>query len=139
MKYFPVTVSFANSKKAPHLEYDFVVNNAGTYDFDFYLNPSNPAYKDNKFEFEVCVNGKYELVEVVAPNFVVGDNQEPWSTDVTNSIRICTIKLPCFNGINKLKIYPLTPNVVLQKIVIHKTGEKLLDSYLGAPETYRVK
>lgn len=138
MKYFPVTTSFTNSKKAPHLEYNFVVAENANYEFEFYLNPSNPAYKDNKFEFEICVNGKYETVQVVSENFVVGDNQEPWSTDVTNSIRICTAKLPCFAGMNKLKVYPLSPNLVLQKIVIHKSGQKLLDSYLGAPESYRV-
>ena len=102
------------------------------------MNPSNPAYKDNKFEFEICVNGKYQTVQVVASDFVVGDNQEPWSTDVTNSIRICTAKLPCFAGMNKLKVYPLSPNLVLQKIVIHKSGQKLLNSYLGAPETFRI-
>ena len=79
MKYFPVTTSFTNSKKAPCIEYNFVVCESGNYNFEFYLNPSNPAYKDNKFEFEICVNGKYQTVQVVSEKFAVGDNQEPWS------------------------------------------------------------
>lgn len=138
MKYFPVTTSFTNSKKAPCIEYNFVVCESGNYNFEFYLNPSNPAYKDNKFEFEMSVNGKNQVVQVVSENFVVGDYQEPWSTDVTNSIRICKATISCVEGLNNLKIYPLTPNLVLQKIVIHKENVKLLDSYLGAPESFKV-
>ena len=138
MKYFPVTTSFANYKKAPFVEYNFAVCESGNYNFEFYLNPSNPAYKDNKFEFEMSVNGKNQTVKVVSENFVVGDNQEPWSTDVTNSIRICKATISCVEGLNNLKVYPLTPNLVLQKIVIHKENVKLLDSYLGAPESFRV-
>ena len=138
MKYFPVTTSFTNSKKAPCIEYNFVVCENGNYNFEFYLNPSNPAYKDNKFEFEMSVNGKNQTVKVVSENFVVGDNQEPWSTDVTNSIRICKATISCVEGLNNLKVYPLTPNLVLQKIVIYKENVKLLDSYLGAPESFRV-
>ena len=138
MKYFPVTTSFANSKKAPFVEYNFVVCESGNYNFEFYLNPSNPAYKDNKFEFEMSVNGKNQTVKVVSENIVVGDNQEPWSTDVTNSIRICKATISCVEGLNNLKVYPLTPNLVLQKIVIYKENVKLLDSYLGAPESFRI-
>ena len=138
MKYFPVTQSFANYKKAPFVEYNFAVCESGNYNFEFFLNPSNPAYKDNKFEFEMSVNGKNQTVKVVSENFVVGDNQEPWSTDVTNSIRICKATISCVEGLNNLKVYPLTPNLVLQKIVIYKENVKLLDSYLGAPESFRV-
>ena len=138
MKYFPVTQSFANYKKAPFVEYNFAVCESGNYNFEFFLNPSNPAYKDNKFEFEMSVNGKNQTVKVVSENFVVGDNQEPWSTDVTNSIRICKATISCVEGLNNLKVYPLSPNLVLQKIVIHKENVKLLDSYLGAPESFRV-
>ena len=138
MKYFPVTQSFANYKKAPFVEYNFAVCESGNYNFEFYLNPSNPAYKDNKFEFEMSVNGKNQTVKVVSENFVVGDNQEPWSTDVTNSIRICKATISCVEGLNNLKVYPLTPNLVLQKIVIYKENVKLLDSYLGAPESFRI-
>jgi hypothetical protein len=41
-------------------------------------------------------------------------------------------------GLNNLKVYPLSPNLVLQKIVIYKENVKLLDSYLGAPESFRI-
>ena len=78
------------------------------------------------------------MKNVVDENFAVGDNQEPWSTDVTNNIRISSVYADCKAGLNTLKVYPVTPNIVLEKIVIHEANEPMPESYLGAPETYRV-
>ena len=147
VKAFPVTKSFAaESETSPAVEYsfalqkDFVNANDGLFAFDFYLNPSNPAYKDNKLQFAAEVNGNRILKDAVdSEHFTVGDNQEPWSTDVTNNIRIATVYAECKSGLNTLKVLPVTPNFVLEKIVIHGANEKLPQSYLGAPETYRVK
>ena len=108
--------------------------------FDFYLNPSNPAYKDNKLQFVAEINGEKLLKDVVdSEKFAVGDNQEPWSTDVTNHIRIATVYADCHAGLNSLKVSPVTPNIVLEKIVIHEANLAMPKSYLGAPETFFVK
>lgn len=139
VKAYPVTISYENGKGAPYVEYTFVPKKSGVYAFNFYLNPSNPAYKDNKLQFIVEINGKKLLKDVVDSNFAVGDHQEPWGTDVTNNIRISTVYEVCKDGLNVLRLYPVTPNVVLEKIVIHDAEYKLPESYLGAPETYRVK
>ena len=60
-----VTSSFApGAADAPFVEYAFALDEAfvertgGVMAFDFYLNPSNPAYKDNKLQFVAEVNGK---------------------------------------------------------------------------------
>ena len=46
---------------------------SGVKQFDFYLNPSNPAYKDNKLAFIAEVNGdKIQKDLVDAKNFAVG-------------------------------------------------------------------
>ncbi|MCQ2592527.1 MAG: glycosyl hydrolase 115 family protein [Treponema sp.] len=138
VKPFPVTQSFAKGKDAPFIEYHFVPKTAGVYSFDFFLNPSNPAYKDNKLQFIAEVNGKKLLKDVVEPDFAIGDNQPVWGTDVTNNIRICSVYADCKEGLNVLRIYPVTPNIVLQKIVVYSVNTIMPDSYLGAPETYRV-
>ena len=139
-----VTKSFApGAADAPFVEYafaldkEFVEKTGGVMAFDFYLNPSNPAYKDNKLQFVAEVNGKKLLKDVVdSEKFAVGDNQEPWSTDVTNHIRIATVYADCHEGLNSLKVSPVTPNIVLEKIVIHEANKKMPYSYLGAPETF---
>ena len=139
IKAFPVINSYPDGKNAPCAEYRFAMEKEGVMAFDFYLNPSNPAYKDNKLQFIAEINGEKLLKNVVDENFAVGDNQEPWSTDVTNNIRISSVYADCKAGLNVLKVYPVTPNIVLEKIVIHEANTKMPQSYLGAPETYRVK
>ena len=135
-----------NSLNAPFVEYafaldsDFVEKTGGVMAFDFYLNPSNPAYKDNKLQFTVEVNGKKLLKDVVDSKvFAVGNNKEPWSTDITNNIRIATVYADCSAGLNSLKVSPVTPNLVLEKIVIHEANKPMPQSYLGAPETFVIK
>ena len=139
VKAFPVINTYPKGKNAPYLEYKFALQNDGVQTFDFYLNPSNPAYKDNKLQFILEVNGKKILKNVVEEGFAVGDNQEPWGTDVTNNIRVSTVYADCKAGLNSMKIYPVTPNVVLEKIVIYPANQIMPDSYLGAPETFRIK
>lgn len=140
IKVIPVIETYPNGKNAPCAEYHFAALKDDVMSFDFYLNPSNPAYKDNKLQFIAEINGKKLLKDVVDQKaFAVGDNQEPWGTDVTNNIRISSVFADVKQGMNVLKIYPVTPNIVLEKIVIHSANEKMPESYLGAPETYRVK
>ncbi len=139
IKVMPVTKTYENGKDAPFAEYHFAALKDEVMALDFYLNPSNPAYKDNKLQFIAEINGEKLLKDVVDEEFRVGDNQEPWSTDVTNNIRISSVYADCKAGMNVLKVYPVTPNIVLEKIVIHEANSKMPESYLGAPETFRVK
>ena len=133
-----VNENFSNLKKTPFVEYKFALEEDGVYSFDFYLNPSNPAYKDNKLQFVAEINKNKLLKDVVEKDFSVGDNQEPWGSDISNNIRICSVYENCKKGLNRLRIYPVTPNIVLEKIVIHLANEKMPESYLGAPETFRL-
>ena len=121
------------------LDEEFIKRFGGIMAIDVYTNPLNPAYKDNKLQFTAEVNGKRILKDLVDENFAVGDNQEPWGSDVTNNIRIATVYADCKAGLNMLKICPVTPNIVIEKIVIHEANCKMPYSYLGAPESYRVK
>ena len=140
VKAFPVIESYPKGKAAPAVEYAFALENDGIYAFDFYMNPSNPAYKDNKLQFIAEVNGEKLLKDAVdSEHFAVGDNQEPWGTDVTNNIRIATVYASGKKGLNSLKLYPVTPNAVIEKIIIHSADMVMPESYLGAPETYFVK
>lgn len=138
VKAYPVDAAYPKGKDAPFVQYNFALKSEGVYTFDFFLNPSNPAYKDNKLQFIAEINGQKILKDVVDKNFAVGDNQEPWGTDVTNNIRIADVYAECKAGLNELKVYPVTPNIVLEKIVVYQANSVMPDSYLGAPETYRV-
>ena len=138
MKVYPVYSYFSeNLKKAPSLTYKFALQNEGIYRFDFYINPSNPATQDNYFKFGASVNDKKVLIDVVDKNFAVGDNQHIWGTDITNNIRIKSAYFDCQKGINTLKVYAVTPNLVLEKIVLYPNEFVMKQSYLGPKETYK--
>ena len=129
--------SAANSSRAPFVEYAFALDEAGSMNFDFYQSPLNPVSKKNKIQFIAEVNGCQILKDVVPPTFAVGDDQQPWGTDVINNIRVSTVTAQCKAGLNILRVYPVTPAFVLEKIVIHSENKPMPYSYLGAPETYR--
>ena len=54
--------------------------------FDFYINPSNPAYKSCGVEFIAEINGEKVSVVAAKKGFTVGDNQYEWGNDITNNI-----------------------------------------------------
>src|SRR5574344_6243 len=140
MKVFPVTEYFSPKlTESPLLQYEFVLDKDGVYNIDFYLNPSNPATKDNYFAFGMELNNEKIVQNIVGKDFVVGDNQEPWSSNVINNIRIKTVKIKAQKGLNVLKVYAITPCFVLEKIIIHDECEKLPYGYLGPDETFRIK
>jgi len=139
IKSYPVINIYDDINEAPYVKYDFVLNEGGRWSFDFYQNPSNPAFMNNKLQFAAEVNGKAIIHDVVdSKTFAVGDTKQPWSNDVTNEIRISTVNFGCKKGLNILKFYPVTPNIVLEKIIIRPENYKMPESYLGAPETYYV-
>ena len=139
VKAFPVIAEYPKGKNAPYVEYRFVCRQNEIMQFDFYLNPSNPAYKDNKLAFVAEINDEKLYKDVVdSKAFAVGDNQQPWGNDITNNIRISSVFADCREGMNILRFYPVTPNIVLEKIVLHKANEPFPYSYLGAPETFRL-
>ena len=132
------TPTAAKSSYAPFVEYAFALDEAGSMNFDFYLSPLNPVSKKNLLQFVAEVNDAKILKDVVPLSFAVGDDQQPWGNDIVNNIRVSTVTAPCKAGLNILRIYPVTPAFVLEKIVIHAENKPMPYSYLGAPETYRI-
>jgi hypothetical protein len=139
LKAFPTTKYYTVESDTPLVEYLFVPTKEDNYNLCFYLNPSNPVTQENKLQFTFTINNRLTLVDVVDSSFAVGDDQEPWSTDVTNNIRIVKSLVPCIQGVNQLIIQPVTPGFVLEKIVLYPANTTIAYSYLGPPETYRIQ
>jgi hypothetical protein len=85
---------------------------------------------NNKLQFVVEVNGKIIIHDVVdSKTFAVRDTKQLWNNDVTNEIRISTVNFECKMGLNTFKFYLVTPNIVLEKIIIRPENYKLPESY----------
>lgn len=137
MKAFPSDACTVPGQDAPYLEYQFVLEESGTYEAEFYMQPSNPVTRENQLLYAVRINEEMtETVNAVEKDYQVGDQAEKWAEGVLSQIRRQTVSIKCRAGFNTLRIYHVTPGFVLEKIVIYPMGEKPEESYLGPAETY---
>jgi hypothetical protein len=140
MKAFPTTGYFTAGKDAPCLEYHFVVNKAGAYEAELYTQPSNPVSTyDNALYYGIQVNdGLIDIINIIPKGQRVGDMNYEWGAGVLDNIRRHSSEVICSSGINKLRIYAVSPGFVLEKLVIYPSGNKPAESYLGPTETYYI-
>lgn len=137
MKAFPSDACTVPGQDAPYLEYQFVLEESGTYEAEFYMQPSNPVTRENQLLYAVRINEEItETVNAVEKDYQVGDQAEKWAEGVLSQIRRQTVSIKCRAGFNTLRVYHVTPGFVLEKIVIYPMGEKPEESYLGPAETY---
>lgn len=137
MKAFPSDACTVPGQDAPYLEYQFVLEESGTYEAEFYMQPSNPVTRENQLLYAVRINEEMtETVNAVEKDYQVGDQAEKWAEGVLSQIRRQTVSIKCRAGFNTLRVYHVTPGFVLEKIVIYPMGEKPEESYLGPAETY---
>ena len=137
VKAFPQDVTWAG-KDAPGVTYRFVVPRAGRYIVRVMSNPSNPPVRTPELYFGLGVNGgKMKKVNAIPEGFRVGDGNDPWAAGVLNNIRETEVTVDLSAGVNTLTFYALSPNFVLEKLVIFPEGEAPSRSYLGPEESYR--
>ena len=137
MKAFPSDACTVPGQDAPYLEYQFVLEESGTYEAEFYMQPSNPVTRENQLLYAVRIDEEMtETVNAVEKDYQVGDQAEKWAEGVLSQIRRQTVSIKCRAGFNTLRVYHVTPGFVLEKIVIYPMGEKPEESYLGPAETY---
>lgn len=137
MKAFPSDACTVPGQDVPYLEYQFVLEESGTYEAEFYMQPSNPVTRENQLLYAVRINEEMtETVNAVEKDYQVGDQAEKWAEGVLSQIRRQTVSIKCRAGFNTLRVYHVTPGFVLEKIVIYPMGEKPEESYLGPAETY---
>ena len=140
MKAFP-TDSYADAENgAPYIEYSIVTKQAGDYEADFYMQPSNPVTTENRLQYVVSVNGvPMQILDAVTDDFKIGDHQPVWARGVLDQIRRRSVPVQLEQGINTIRVTPVTPGFVLEKIVIYPHGNKPAEAYLGPTETYRCR
>ena len=139
VKAFPQDVTFS-VKDAPGVTYRFTVPRAGKYVVCLMTNPSNPPVRTPELYFGLGVNGgKCKKINAIPEGFRVGDGNDAWAAGVLNNIRVTAVPAELQEGVNTVTVYALSPNFVLEKLVIFAEGEEPARSYLGPAETWRVR
>lgn len=139
MKVYPTTQYFTAGQDAPYLEYQFMLQEGGTHEVELYMQPSNPVTADNTLYYGVQVNEDQITVNNTIPKGQkVGDKNLKWEAGVLDNIRRHSSEINCKAGLNKVRIYAVSPGLVLEKLVIYPKGNQPAESYLGPTETYYI-
>ncbi|MCF4101086.1 glycosyl hydrolase 115 family protein [Gillisia sp. M10.2A] len=121
------------AKTNDYLVYDFFTTSSGEMKIDFYLSPTLDYQNEGGIEFAYSIdNSDPKILNLV------NDSSDSWDTAVSNNLKIVNSEFKISSsGNHSLKIWPIDSGVVLQKIVIKSSAIK--PSYLGPPESYKVK
>lgn len=105
--------------------------------YALYGSPPIPVANDQKLCYGVQNNGgEIRIYNAVPEGYRIGDQGEFWAKGVLDQIRRQEIPVSCRSGINRLRIYSVTPGFVLEKLLIRPEGTDVPESYLGPKETY---
>lgn len=140
VKVFPSTAVFAETEEKPTLTYQFLIPQAGDYQVDLLVAPTNSVVNKQGVYVQIS-NGSGEggKAEITAPDFRAGEsNDSRWAQGVLNQIRVSSVILPFEAGVQQLTIGALEAGVVLERILIHKPQLQLQQSYLGPEVSVRV-
>lgn len=119
IKVMPVTGSFSE-ENGPSVTYDFDADEAGQYEINVLISPSNPAFNDGLLRFGFNINGDDSVIDTVPTGFKIGDNSPFWHIGVLDNIRTIKKVVSLSEGINHLTIRAISPRLVIQRIVINK-------------------
>jgi hypothetical protein len=116
------------------LEYDFKVAQTGAVKVLVYCLPTQPIHPGVKARYSVSLgSGEASVVDVATAEY-----SKPWGTNVLRAAAIGTIAITLDHpGQYTLKLQPLDPGLVFDKVVIDLGGLK--PTHLGPPATSTVQ
>lgn len=140
LKVFPCTGRFTSKEDAPYVEYTVKTAGTGEYTLMAWVAPSNNVDWDNvTMKYGVSVDGgDMQSVDTITEKYIAGTWRDSlWSNGVKNGIHTKTVDLGELSaGVHKIRIYSLDPEIVLQKLALYPTTNRLKSSYMGPAESY---
>jgi hypothetical protein len=133
--YFPRTPrTLPLKKRGAHLEYNIYTVDTGATKVLIYCSPTLPFNESNGLRYGVSFDD--ETPKII--NLHTDNSERAWAQSVSDNIRISTSQHNLHKaGHHILKIWPVDPGIVIQKIVIDWGGVR--KSYLGPPRQETVE
>ena len=143
-KYVPVTADFEEAditklqgKTLPYVEYNFTATESTAYEMIFYMSPTTPVSFEAKQYFGYSLNNEaLKIVNTVLqadrPFFL----SKQWEEEAISNIKLVKETVNLQNGFNTLRVFAVSPQMIFEKIVLHKASIPLPQSYLGPVESY---
>ncbi|WP_278022566.1 glycosyl hydrolase 115 family protein [Flavobacterium ginsengisoli] len=125
---------FEISEQSPRLEYDVCFFSKGKVKVKAYFSPTINFKIGDGLKYGIAFDSEKPQIM----NLNEDSSEKNWAESVANNIKIITSTHQIENaGNHVLKIYAIDSALVLQKIVIETEEGKVLESYLGPPESFR--
>lgn len=122
------------SEQSPRLEYDLHFFSKGKVKVKAYFSPTINFKIGDGLKYGVAFDSEKPQIM----NLNADSSEKNWAESVANNIKIISSTHQIENaGNHVLKIYAIDSALVLQKIVIETEEGKVLESYLGPPESFR--
>lgn len=117
---------------SPRMEYDIYTYDTGSFKLHAYFSPTLNFHHDSAgLQYAVAIDG--EAPQIVSIN-KDDDNPRAWNKWVADNIIVRTTAHHLNNkGLHTIKYWPLSPAIILQKLVLDCGG--LQPSYLGPQES----
>lgn len=140
VKVFPSTAAFAQEEEKPSLTWQFWIAQAGEYQVDLLVAPTNSVVsRQGMYVLVKNGAGEQRRAEITAPDFRAGESSDPrWAQGVLDQIRVCSVRLPFEAGLQQLTLEALEAGVVLEQIRIHSPQAQPQPSYMGPRTSLRV-
>lgn len=128
-----------DTAQSPWLEYRCLVESDGQWHLTWVLAPTMPVDKRQTLCLGTQVNGgAIEVHNAVAnphEQFYMG---EQYTKEQIHNVRYVTIPVDLHKGINSIRLYHMSANTVLERLVLVRSDTELPQSYLGPHVSPRV-
>ncbi|KAA8817030.1 glycosyl hydrolase 115 family protein [Bifidobacterium vespertilionis] len=125
-----------HAEDAPWLEYRFITSADGDYELTWVMAPTLPVGRDGSQLAAMRVNdGPIEVLDLVEDHDRPFYMSPQYTREAIDAVKLRSVTIRCRRGLNAVRFIHLTPNVVLERVVIHPAGRPLPESYLGPTES----
>lgn len=137
MKLLPNTVDATLLEDKPYLEYLVYSEEEGEFDAQFVFAPSTPVTDVPDQSFGVSTNaGDIKRVNTVNDTSKPYFNSLQWVLESKAGCKRINCRIWLKHGINNIRYYQLSPNLILERMVIARDIKGIPVSYLGPKESY---
>ena len=125
----------SSSSKVPYVAYEVSVAEVGAYDILFFLMTRNPSVKGGRMKFYASANDdKPQVVYSVSDHYYTEWQDADWAQGVLTAGRQVSASVNLRAGKNTIKVYAGDTGVIIDKLVIKRSGYELPTTYLGPIE-----
>ncbi len=137
IKVFPVIKDFYRTEKRPYVEYHFYASEDGEYYISFMLAPTTPVTFRSEQYLGYSVNEEdIQIINTVRRPEIPFFQSPQWEQEAKDSVKKVEDKVLCKKGVNILKFYGMSPGIILERVILVRSGVRLPQSYLGPVESY---